>query len=92
MATTPLIVIQEAIEDLDYSVVHLPPEEGAPFERLHVLIGVDSEEHPLSLQLSPRGCRAIFRRTAQLTLSMPQQRLDGPNDGLHLLPKTEMDL
>ena len=44
--------MQEAIEDLDYSVVHSPPEEGAPFERLQVLIGVDSEERPLSLQLS----------------------------------------
>ena len=43
--------MQEVIEDHDYSVTHSPPGEGAPFERLHVLLGVDSGERPLSLQL-----------------------------------------
>ena len=51
MANTPLTAIQEVIEELDYRTIYLPAEESAPFERLHVLIGNDAQERPLTLQL-----------------------------------------
>jgi hypothetical protein len=51
MATTPLSLIKEVIEDLEYPVELEPATEPAPFERLRVTIGADAAKRPLVAQM-----------------------------------------
>jgi hypothetical protein len=48
---TPLRLIQEVVEDLEYETEYLAPEEQIPYERLHVLLGIDRENRASKLQL-----------------------------------------
>jgi hypothetical protein len=51
MAATPLSLVKEILEDLEYQVELEPATEPAPFERLRVTIGVDEANRPLVAQM-----------------------------------------
>jgi Putative bacterial sensory transduction regulator len=51
MATTPISLLKEVIEDLEYSVELEPATEPAPFERLRVTLGTDRAGRPLVAQI-----------------------------------------
>ena len=50
---TPLSLIKEVLEDLEYPVELEPATEPAPFERLRVTIGVDSSNQRLVEGITP---------------------------------------